>query len=148
MMLAGEQFSIGVPKELAEYLYEHGFDQPVEDSRDALQTLETVRAYVEVAAGLVSSLDEFASVLLNVGELRELCQAFAGFFKRRGASASNAAKPGALDEDGLHFSVTLSKPSAESLSGRIEFDNITSTSEHEFVDGALQALRKLVADAG
>ncbi|PBC53113.1 hypothetical protein CJ179_00260 [Rhodococcus sp. ACS1] len=142
--MAHGQLSIGVPRKVAEDLYRIGFDQPVESSRDAAQTLESIRVYVEVSGAVISSLESFSTVLVSLGELPDLCSAIAGWVKRGGAQGSSGSTES--DEDGPHFSVTLSKPSAASVSGRVEFDKVTSTSEHEFVTHLLGALRKHVAE--
>ncbi|WP_009476175.1 hypothetical protein [Rhodococcus sp. JVH1] len=142
-----DQLRIGVPKKVAEDLYELGFDQPVETSRDTEHTLETIRVYVEVSGAVISSLDSFSTVLVNLGELPDLCSAIAGWVKREGEIAQGGSESPESNQKGLHFSVTLSKPSATSESGRVKFDDVTSTTEHEFVTHLLGAFRKHVAEA-
>jgi hypothetical protein len=142
--VAHGQLSVCVPRRVAEDLYRVGFDQPFESSRDAAQTLESIRIYVEVS-GVSSSLDSFSTVLVSLGELPDLCSAIAGWVKRGGAQGCSGSAE--ADGDGPHFGVTLSKPSVESMSGRVEFDEVTSTSQHEFVTHLLGALRKHVAEA-
>ncbi|MFC9841461.1 hypothetical protein ACFVKB_48120 [Rhodococcus sp. NPDC127530] len=142
-----DQLRIGVPRKVAEDLYELGFDQPVETSRDTEQTLETIRVYVEVSGAVISSLDSFSTVLVSLGELPDLCSAIAGWVKREGGIAQGGSGSPESKQEGLHFSVTLSKPSAASESGRVKLDDVTSTTEHEFVTHMLGALRKHVADS-
>ncbi|MFC0454644.1 hypothetical protein [Rhodococcus jostii] len=143
-----DQLRIGVPRKVAEGLYELGFDQPVETSRDTQQTLETIRVYMEVSGAAISSLDSFSTVLVSLGELPDLCSAITGWVKRGGGNAHGGSGSAEPSQEGLHFSVTLSKPSTASESGRVKFDDVTSTTEHEFVTHMLQALRKHLAQAG
>ncbi|RZL77046.1 MAG: hypothetical protein EOP32_26460 [Rhodococcus sp. (in: high G+C Gram-positive bacteria)] len=143
-----DQLRIGVPRKVAEDLYELGFDQPVETSRNIEQTLETIRVYVDVSGAAISSMDSFSTVLVSLGELPDLCSAIARWVKRGRGNAHGGSGSAEPNQEGLHFSVTLSKPSTASESGRVKFDTVTSATEHEFVNHLLGALRKHLAQAG
>jgi hypothetical protein len=102
---------------------------------------------VEVSGAVISSLDSFSTVLVSLGELPDLCSAIGGWVKREGGISQGRLASAESNQEGLHFIVTLSKPSAASATGRVEFDEATSTTEHEFVTHMLGALRKHIAEA-
>ncbi|MHD0294575.1 hypothetical protein [Rhodococcus qingshengii] len=141
-----DQHSVAVPAELAEYLYQQGFDRPVEGTRDVLQDIETVQAYMESASAIVSSVQNFKPVLVTFRELPNFLRTSISWFRRQDDASNRGAVSSEDSASGMSFAISLSKASDGAQSGRVEWDRIKTDSENEFVAEALTALKKLLAD--